>query len=83
MNSNIGIDSHLSASFRSGLCAALGLIPPDRIAASERDSVTRVLLDLYTQSPDGGTHSAAGWALRQWGQPLPEIAVSGTSTGRG
>jgi formylglycine-generating enzyme required for sulfatase activity len=28
----------------------------------------------YAEAPQGGTHSAAGWALRQWGLPLPAVA---------
>lgn len=64
------------AAFRSGLCAALGLTAPDSIPSAERDVVIQTLVDLYTQAPDGGTHSAAGWALRQWKQKLPEIAAT-------
>ncbi len=53
------------AAFRSGLCAAVGTL------ACERGRAIGALATLYLQSPDGGTHSAAGWALRQWEQPLP------------
>jgi formylglycine-generating enzyme required for sulfatase activity len=33
-----------------------------------------VLAEIYIKVPDGGTHAAAGWALRQWQQELPTIA---------
>jgi len=60
--------------FRSGLCAALGMITPTSLEPSERDQTAKALLALYTKAPDGGTHAAAGWALRQWKQKLPAIA---------
>jgi formylglycine-generating enzyme required for sulfatase activity len=62
--------------FRSGLCAALGLLPPSNLAIDERKELERILLDLYHSAPDGGTHSAAGWALRQWGVPVPGLKPS-------
>ena len=52
--------------FRSGLCAALGRIDPEELAAGEREALEKVLLELYRAAPDGATHSAAGWALRRW-----------------
>lgn len=60
--------------FRSGLCAALGLLSPKDLPAEEREALTKVVTELYLNSPDGGTHSAAGWALRAWKQPLPAVA---------
>ncbi len=56
--------------FRSGLCLALGTITP---MPSEREVAVKTLLELYTGDHDGGTHAAAGWALRQWEQELPTI----------
>lgn len=64
------------SAFRSGLCAALGNIHPDSIGPGERDATLRTLVQLYTQAADGGTHSAAGWALRHWKQELPEITAT-------
>ena len=29
--------------------------------------------DWHRRQPDTGTHSASGWALRQWRLPLPEL----------
>jgi formylglycine-generating enzyme required for sulfatase activity/serine/threonine protein kinase len=59
--------------FCSGLCAALGTIAPDALPPAEREETVKVLAELYAAAPDGGTHSAAGWALRQWKQDLPAI----------
>jgi formylglycine-generating enzyme required for sulfatase activity/tRNA A-37 threonylcarbamoyl transferase component Bud32 len=59
---------------RSGLCAALGRLDPSLLAPGARRELTAALDDLYRRAPDGGTHSAAGWALRRWGVPLPPLA---------
>ncbi|MGH7136752.1 MAG: formylglycine-generating enzyme family protein, partial [Pirellulales bacterium] len=56
--------------FRSGLCAALGTIDPPH---DEREKAVQTLTDFYTSAADGGTHSAAGWALRQWEENLPAL----------
>jgi formylglycine-generating enzyme required for sulfatase activity len=55
------------SAFRSGLCAALGMIPPDQLDEATLERLKAALADLYARAPDGGTHSAAGWALRRWG----------------
>jgi formylglycine-generating enzyme required for sulfatase activity len=57
----------------SGLCAAVGLMNPADLAVPERDALADALADRYRQAPDGGTHSAAGWALRRWGRQLPDL----------
>jgi formylglycine-generating enzyme required for sulfatase activity len=62
--------------FRSGLCAALGSVEPRALAVTERAELEKVFAQLYQTAPDGGTHSAAGWALRQWGAQLPKLAKS-------
>jgi formylglycine-generating enzyme required for sulfatase activity len=68
---------------RSGLCAALGLVEPGQLAAPERQALANALLHWYGQASDGGTHSAAGWALSQWHMALPALAVSaGSQQGR-
>jgi serine/threonine protein kinase/formylglycine-generating enzyme required for sulfatase activity len=56
-------------SLRSGMCAALGLLPAT--SAKERDALSATLAELYQSSTDTGTHSAAAWALLAWGLPLP------------
>src|SRR5207249_5052461 len=53
--------------------AGLGGIDPEELAAGEHEALEKVLLELYRDAPDGATHSAAGWALRQWKVALPAI----------
>jgi serine/threonine protein kinase/formylglycine-generating enzyme required for sulfatase activity len=65
-----------NADSRSGLCAALGTIDPATLSTADRQAVADVLSDLYSHAPDAATHSAAGWALRKWGEALPEIPRS-------
>ncbi|HEV3262476.1 MAG TPA: SUMF1/EgtB/PvdO family nonheme iron enzyme [Gemmataceae bacterium] len=64
---------------RSGLCAALGTVKPDLLDAAQQERLQEVLVELYRQSPDGGTHSAAGWALRQWGLRPPALGAGGSA----
>jgi hypothetical protein len=61
---------------RSGLCLALGSIDPARLPAETQRALDAVLAELYTSAPDGGTHSAAGWALRRRGAPLPALPLT-------
>lgn len=63
---------------RSGLCAALGRVDPADLADGPRRELTAALDELYRSAPDGGTHAAAGWALRQWRVPPPALP-SGTA----
>jgi serine/threonine protein kinase/formylglycine-generating enzyme required for sulfatase activity len=60
-------------SLRGGVCAALGKLDPETLAADERRGLEAVLRELFVAAPDGGTHSAAGWALRRWGAALPAL----------
>jgi formylglycine-generating enzyme required for sulfatase activity len=64
------------SAFRSGLCAALGLVDPSTLATPEREALESVLRHLYLTDPDGGTHSAADWALRHWNTELPTMKPS-------
>jgi serine/threonine protein kinase/formylglycine-generating enzyme required for sulfatase activity len=66
--------------FRSGLCAAVGLLDPQSLSGDEREALAEVLAFLYLNAPDGGTHSAAGWALRRWKFPFPKLDVSARPT---
>jgi formylglycine-generating enzyme required for sulfatase activity/energy-coupling factor transporter ATP-binding protein EcfA2 len=59
--------------FRSGLAAAVGGIPIQDPSADRRQELFDVLAELYRDALDGRTHSAAGWALRQWEQDPPSI----------
>jgi formylglycine-generating enzyme required for sulfatase activity len=63
----------VDADLRSGLCAALGRLDPETLTAAERQGLEEVFRELFVRAPDGGTHSAAGWALRQWHSPLPAL----------
>jgi formylglycine-generating enzyme required for sulfatase activity len=50
---------------------------------AERKAWQTVLMQWYETASDGGTHSAAGWALRQWGIEAPALpATSQPSEGR-
>ncbi|MGE0606779.1 MAG: SUMF1/EgtB/PvdO family nonheme iron enzyme [Pirellulales bacterium] len=71
---------HDDSAFRSGLCAALGTIPFANIPQPEQEAAVASLQMLYTDAPDSGTHSAAGWALRQWLQEVPVADVTSTSS---
>src|SRR5262249_18990949 len=62
--------------FRSGLCLALGSIDPARLPPATQRALDAVLAKLYTDALDGGTHSAAGWALRRRGASLPAIPLT-------
>ena len=63
--------SRSDAALRSGLCLAVGSIPSVQLTDAERKAWKPVLTHWYETAPDGGTHSAAGWALRQWGIEAP------------
>jgi formylglycine-generating enzyme required for sulfatase activity len=65
-----------AADFRSGLCAALGQIPWNDMTSEEQEELRTTMVALYRESPDGGTHSAASYALNRWGQQaaLPRLA---------
>src|SRR5262249_12610074 len=69
---------------RSQLWAALGGVRPRTRSAPVRQDLARALSELYTTAPDGGAHSAAGWALRQWGlRPPPLAEATRAPAGRG
>ncbi|MBX7104224.1 MAG: protein kinase [Gemmataceae bacterium] len=69
---------------RSGYCAALGRVDLATLPATDREAVVAAITQIYREDPDAGTHSAAGWALRQWSAAPPELARSRISEpGRG
>ena len=75
--------SRSDAALRSGLCLAVGSIPLGQLTEAERKAWKPVLTQWYETASDGGTHSAAGWALRQWGIEAPALpATSQPSEGR-
>ena len=44
------------------------MIPWDQIRGEEQAALRKTLVGLYTDAPDGGTHSAAYFALKRWRQ---------------
>jgi formylglycine-generating enzyme required for sulfatase activity len=65
------------AALRSGLSLAAGSIALERLTEREREAWKPVLTHWYETASEGGTHSAAGWALRQW--RIAEPATSPTN----
>ena len=64
------------AVLRSGIFLAVGRLPYETVSTSGQatvDELLKVTSELYQTAPDGVTHSAAGWALRQWGHSIPSI----------
>ena len=71
------------AALKSGLCLAVGSIPLGQLTDAERNAWKPVLTQWYETASDGGTLSAAGWALRQSGIKAPApSATSQASEGR-
>jgi formylglycine-generating enzyme required for sulfatase activity len=70
------IDDPEDGPLRSGICAGIGAIPFESLPYSEIDAVRPTLVKWYQSGSDSGTHSAAGWVLRQWREPLPELVSS-------
>lgn len=68
-----------NADIRSGISLAIGSF--DRLEPSVKENWGRVFAQWYTELHDSGTHSAAGWALRQWGQALPALKPTERSAG--
>jgi|GEM_PF-1879498 len=64
------------ATFRSGVCLGVGSIQPEEVTNEVKQAWQPLLSEWYQAELDSGVHSAAGWALRQWGLPPPEIAAS-------
>ena len=62
------------ASLRSAICLCVGGVSPDRVKPEQRDTWHALLADWHRNLPDNGTHSASGWAIRQWELPVPELS---------
>ncbi|MCL4202232.1 MAG: SUMF1/EgtB/PvdO family nonheme iron enzyme [Pirellulaceae bacterium] len=58
---------------RSGLCSSLGLLVWETFSQDEQAALKAAVETLYRDAPDGGTHSAAVYALNRWNQPLPDL----------
>ncbi|MBI3861150.1 MAG: SUMF1/EgtB/PvdO family nonheme iron enzyme [Planctomycetia bacterium] len=62
---------------RSAICLAIGSLPPDRLTIAGKSAWERLFAEWFQFSHDNVTHSAAGWALRQWGTELPVASAPG------
>jgi formylglycine-generating enzyme required for sulfatase activity len=68
---------------RSGVCLAVGSIALGQVTEPARAAWKPVLTQWHDTAPDGVTHSAAGWALRQWGIAAPaQSSTTQPSEGR-
>ena len=75
--------SRSDTALRSGLCLAVGSIASGQVTEAERAAWKPVLTEWYETASDDGTHSAAGWVLRQWSIEAPALsATSQPSEGR-
>jgi formylglycine-generating enzyme required for sulfatase activity len=70
-------------SSRRALLLALGEYPAGRLPAGERGALVAQLLGWYRGDPDPGTHSAAAWLLRRWGQDQPLRPIDEALAGPG
>lgn len=58
---------------RSGIILGVGSVPRNEVPVSDLEAATRILSRWYQELPDSGTHGAAGWVLRNWQRPLPQV----------
>ena len=69
---DLDISREDEADFRSAVCSARGLVP-----VTDSQPVPTEFLEIlkawFLEAPDGGTHSAADWALRQHGFDEEEL----------
>ncbi len=61
-------------SFRSGICLAIGSVSIDSITRNAKQAWQPLLTHWHENAIESGTHGAAGWTLRKWNLPLPDIA---------
>lgn len=62
-----------SPALRSGVCLSVGQFPVETISDIDKESWKSLASQWYMEHADTSTHSAAGWFLRHWKLPLPEI----------
>ena len=68
------VESSSNPGLRSAMLLGAGSIPRGRLSIEERRLWQTKAADMYVSQPDSITHSSAGWLLRQWKIPLPEIS---------
>lgn len=61
---------------RSGICLGVGQMSVEKVNNADRESWKLVASKWFVEQNDTSTHSAAGWLLRQWKIPLPEVPSS-------
>jgi serine/threonine protein kinase/formylglycine-generating enzyme required for sulfatase activity len=66
----------LDPALRSAICMAVGSVPTERLALAEIEAWKPIVREWYQSAPDNITHSAAGWAMRQWKVDTPERETS-------
>jgi eukaryotic-like serine/threonine-protein kinase len=62
------LDNELDVSIRRAILLSLGEFGLDRLSLAERKNFAPQLLQFYQNDVDPGTHGAAEWLLRRWGQ---------------
>jgi serine/threonine protein kinase len=68
-----GIELERDATIRQALIQSLGGLNAALVPPKDRSRIAKQLQILYVEDPDPGVHGSASWALRQWGQTLPEL----------
>ncbi len=71
-----------NADLRSAICLVVGSVPPDKVTQTQKKAWQTILSDWHVSQPDTGTHSASGWALREWGLPIPELPEGEPALGK-
>lgn len=67
------IQMESDVTIRQALIQSLGGLDAELLPVPDRNCIIEQLKTLYVQDPDPGIHSSASWALRNWGEPLPEL----------
>ena len=67
------VENSDSPALHSGICLAVGQIPVEQIIDADKESWKLVASQWFVEHGDTTTHSAAGWLLRHWKFPVPEI----------
>lgn len=69
------LDAETDVSVRRALLRALGGQDASRVPPADFERIAARLRAIFLDDPDPGIHSSAAWCSRNWGIPLPEVAV--------
>ncbi len=69
---------HFTPGLRSAMCMGMGSIPMVELAPNEAAACQTAIIEMFRTAPDSVTHSASGWALRQWKIDSTEHSDGGT-----